>query len=52
LGKPHARFDERGQVKTCSLLYPKSKTRDAKTLEADVDEILAGFGEKYKLDFC
>ncbi len=21
-GKPHARFDEGGQVKTCSLLYP------------------------------
>ena len=28
------------------------KSRDAKTLEADVDEILAGFGKKYKLDFC
>lgn len=28
------------------------KTRDAKTLEADVDEILTGFGEKYKLAFC
>ena len=21
-GEPHARFDEGGQVKTCSLLYP------------------------------
>ena len=21
-GKPHARFDEGGQVRTCSLLYP------------------------------
>ena len=28
------------------------KSRDAKTLEAEVDEILAGFGEKYKMDFC
>ena len=28
------------------------KARDAKTLEADVEEILAGFGEKYTLDFC
>ena len=28
------------------------KSRDAKTLEADVDEILAGFGKKYKLNFC
>jgi len=28
------------------------KSRDAKTLDADVDEILSGFGEKYKLDFC
>ena len=28
------------------------KSRDAKTLEADGDEILAGFGEKYKMDFC
>jgi hypothetical protein len=28
------------------------KSRDAQTLEADVDEIVAGFGEKYKLDFC
>ncbi len=28
------------------------KSRDAQTLEADVDEILAGFGKKYKLDFC
>ena len=28
------------------------KSCDAQTLEADVDEILAGFGEKYKLDFC
>ena len=28
------------------------KSRDAKTLESDVDEILAGFGGKYKLDFC
>jgi hypothetical protein len=24
----------------------------AQTLQADVDEILAGFGKKYKLDFC
>lgn len=22
-GKPHARFDEGGQARTCSLLYPK-----------------------------
>lgn len=28
------------------------KSRDAQTLEADVDEVLAGFGKKYKLDFC
>ncbi len=28
------------------------KARDAQTLEADVEEILAGFGERYKLDFC
>ena len=28
------------------------KSRDAKTLEADVDEVVAGFGKKYKLDFC
>ena len=28
------------------------KSRDAKTLKADVDEILTGFGRKYKLDFC
>ena len=28
------------------------KSRDAQTLEADVDEILTGFGEKYTLDFC
>ncbi len=28
------------------------KARDPKTLEADVQEILAGFGEKYKFDFC
>jgi transposase len=28
------------------------KSRDAKTLEADLDEILAGFGQRYKLDFC
>jgi len=28
------------------------KSRDAQTLEADVDEILAGFGEKYKMDFA
>lgn len=27
------------------------KSRDAKAHEADVDEILAGFGEKYKLNF-
>ena len=26
--------------------------RSAKTIEADVDEILAGFGERYKMDFC
>ena len=25
---------------------------DAQTLEADVEEVLAGFGERYKLDFC
>ena len=28
------------------------KSRDAQTLEADVDEVVAGFGTKYKLDFC
>jgi transposase len=28
------------------------KSRDVQTLEADVDEIVAGFGDKYKLDFC
>ncbi len=28
------------------------KSRDAQTLEADVDEVVAGFGKKYKLDFC
>ena len=28
------------------------KSRDAQTLEADVEEVLAGFGEKYTLDFC
>lgn len=28
------------------------KSRDAKTLEADVDEVVAGFGKKYKLNFC
>lgn len=28
------------------------KSRDAQTLEADVEEVLAGFGERYKLDFC
>ena len=28
------------------------KSRDAKTLEADVDEVVAGFGKKNKLDFC
>ena len=28
------------------------KSRGAQTLEADVDEILTGFGEKYTLDFC
>lgn len=28
------------------------KYSDAMTLEADVDKILAGFGKKYKLDFC
>lgn len=28
------------------------KSRDAQTLEADVEEVLAGFGENYKLDFC
>ena len=27
------------------------KSRDAQTLEADVKEILAGFGERYKFDF-
>jgi hypothetical protein len=26
--------------------------RSAKTIEADADEILAGFGERYKMDFC
>jgi hypothetical protein len=25
-GKPHARFDEGGQVKACSLLYPEFRT--------------------------
>ena len=29
-------------------IYRKSP----KTLEADVDEVVAGFGKKYKLDFC
>lgn len=28
------------------------KARDAKTLQADVGEILDGFGEKYKFSFC
>jgi transposase len=28
------------------------KARNAKTIEADVDEIVAGFGERYKMDFC
>jgi transposase len=28
------------------------KARDAKTLQADVEEILAGFGDKYTLSFC
>ena len=28
------------------------KSRDAQTLEADVNEIPTGFSEKYKLDFC
>jgi len=28
------------------------QARDAKTLEADVDEILAGFGTDYRLTFC
>jgi transposase len=28
------------------------KARDARTLEADVEEIVAGFGQKYTLDFC
>lgn len=26
--------------------------RNAKTIETDVDEILAGFGKRYKMDFC
>jgi transposase len=28
------------------------KARDAKTLQADVEEILPGFGDKYTLSFC
>ena len=28
------------------------KTRDEQTLQADVQEIVDGFGKKYKLDFC
>jgi transposase len=28
------------------------KARDAQTIEADVDKILTGFGERYTLDFC
>ena len=27
------------------------KTRDSNTLEADIEEILAGFGSKYKFNF-
>lgn len=28
------------------------KSRDAQTREADVEEVLAGFGESYKMTFC
>ena len=32
--------------------HRKALAQDAQTLEADVDEVVAGFGTKYKLDFC
>jgi hypothetical protein len=28
------------------------KARDAATLEADVSEIISGFGDKFKMNFC
>jgi hypothetical protein len=38
----------------CKMQYERMRfiSRDAQTLNADVQEVVAGFGERYALEFC